>query len=155
VFWIGTAEKAVQLGARLAVVSTPAVSATTTVTCPPSASTLPPTNCLASGYAYGQSCSVGACTAFTNLTCTGGTSAACNATNFNTIVARMNGMLSSIQASNVTMSYNYVSLGYAGGPIVPSVTVTLSGVPLGGVMTGLFSRFIPAFTTIPDVSATL
>jgi hypothetical protein len=158
--WIGTAEKAAQLGARLAVVSTPAV---TTTSCPAAAG-LPLFNCLDTSNAantYGQQCTLagGPCQTFSSFICNGSSlSNPCSAVDFMTIVARMSAILSSISAQNVSITYAFAGLGFAGGPTVPSVTVTLSNVPLetnGGVMTAIFARFFPAFTTIPTVSATL
>ena len=159
--WIGTAEKAAQLGARLAVVSTPAV--TTTNSCP-AVTGLPLFNCLDTSNSannYGQQCTLagGPCRTFSSLTCNGSSLASpCSVGNFTAIVTRMNAILSSISAQNVSIKYAFAGLGFAGGPAVPSVTVTLSNVPLetnGGVMTAIFARFFPAFTTIPTVSATL
>jgi Flp pilus assembly protein TadG len=144
IFWNGTAEKAAQLGARLAVVSGPAVAG------------LPARNALVStAYAYGSACNTGACTGFNSLTCTGGSGGACDTANFNAIVARMSAIWSQIQAQHVSVTYSFIGLGHAGGPIVPGVTVTLSGVPLGGVMTSIFGNFFPGLTTLPPVSVTL
>jgi Flp pilus assembly protein TadG len=150
ILWVGTAEKAAQLGARLAVVSTRVVAATTC----PTVTGLPTTNCLAPGFVYGQQCNIGACvpfcTATANCTCTN-----CGTAEFTTIVTRMRGILSQIQAQNVSISYTYVGLGYAGGPVVPSVTVTISGVQMGGIMTAIFAKFVTGLTTLPPVSVTL
>jgi Flp pilus assembly protein TadG len=142
VLWIGTAEKAAQLGARLAVVSNLAVTG------------LPSSNGLTnSTYTYGQPCSAGACTSFATKTCTGGSGGVCSSANFTTIVNRMSGIFSLIQSQYVTISYTYIGLGFAGGPIVPNVTVTVSGVPMGGVMTSIFGRFF-SLNTLPTISAT-
>jgi Flp pilus assembly protein TadG len=142
VMWVGTAEKAAQLGARLAVVSNLAVTG------------LPATNGLTnSTYTYGQPCSAGACTLFATKTCTGGSGGVCSAADFTTIVNRMSSILSLIQSQYVTISYTDVGLGFAGGPVVPSVTVTLSGVPMGGVMTSIFGKFF-SLNTLPTISTT-
>jgi len=153
VLWIGTAEKAAQLGARLAVVSNTAVAG------------LPPNNALFDvNFAFGQSCSIGACQSFATLTCTGGTGGDCDSTNFDTIVSRMSdvfGLLRNLPqpaGDYVTIEYTYVGLGFAGGPVVPSVTVTLSGVPYGTVMTTILGSFFGGgsiLEMLPVISVTL
>ncbi len=161
VLWVGTAEKAVQLGARLAVVSDYAVNGLTATS----------TNALAAGF-FGQPCSAGACVAFTTQTCTGGTGAQCNATKFNAIVNRMSRISNLIQSQYVTISYTYVGLGYAGGQVVPRVTVTLGQtnpvgssvpVPYGAVVTTVLGNFIKLgdktasspLVNLPTISVTL
>src|SRR4249920_3772240 len=69
--WIGTAEKAAQAGARLAVVSNPVANGLQT------------TNVLTNNttYYYGQACSAGACSPpMTASVCTGGTGNTCSCT---------------------------------------------------------------------------
>jgi hypothetical protein len=75
--------------------------------------------------------------------------------------------MSAIQNSNISISYSYVEMGYAGGPLVPRVTVTVTGVPYPTVMTSLVSRLfayaaailktpVPAgLTTLPPITVTL
>jgi len=156
-FWWQTAEKAVQIGARLAVVSNPAVTAITSST----------TNPLASGGAFGQPCpsncdvsGLTGCTSATSCTwtCTGG-GAGCSTTPFNYIVNRMRQMYVPIQNSNVTITYTYTGLGYAGGPLTPTVTVTLSNVPLKlgfiSIIGNLMGTSAAPFFQIPTMSATI
>ena len=148
VLWIGTVEKAAQLGARLAIVSNKAVD------------NLPTDYPLRStAYAYGQPCSAGACgtngTGFASRICTGGSGGDCNNTNFLTIVNRMRAMASIIQPSQVTIRYDYVGLGFAGGPIVPSVQVRIQGVPYGSVTTTLLARFMRYVTRNPNATSFL
>ena len=151
ILWIGTAEKAAQLGARLAVVSNYAVT------------TLAPTqrNVVAMNALYGQQCP-GGCVAFATATCSGG-GGVCSA-GFTTIVNRMRGIMPNIQTANVTITYQYIGLGYAGGPIVPRVVVTVSNVAYGAIITTLVSNLFtmvlggdapPAFTTLPPITVTL
>src|SRR5262245_41917131 len=159
--WIGTAEKAVQLGARLAVVSNYAVGGLAPTN----------TNALAAGHLMGQPCSAGACTAFAMQTCIHGTSGQCDATNFNAIVDRIrscstcSGISSLISAQYVTITYSYVGLGYAGGPLVPQVTVQVAGVPYGTIVTTLLGNFFKrasgnqsyssGLTNLPTITVTL
>jgi len=148
VLWIGTVEKAAQLGARLAIVSNKAVN------------NLPTDYPLRStAYAYGQHCSSGACgtngTGFTSRQCAGGSGGDCNGPEFTTIVNRMRGIASIIQASHVTIRYDYVGLGFAGGPIIPAVTVTVQGVPYGTVMTTILAGFMRLVTGNPSAGSPL
>jgi hypothetical protein len=181
VLWIGTAEKAAQLGARLAIVSSKAVT------------DLPATYSLAADHTWGQNCSQGACgtggSGFPARWCIGGLSGGaggyCDTANctgatkpcFGVIVDRMRAIAPLIQPQNVTISYEYAGLGFAGGPIVPRVTVTVGvtpagftppnagqAVPYGTFMTTILARFMrlvtgnPAagspLTNMPTISAT-
>ena len=164
VLWVGTVEKAAQLGARLAIVSNRVVTG------------LPATYSRTTGYNWGQNCSAGACDpdgdglGFTTKTCGGGSGEDCDTvtclnasvTCFNVVVNRMRDIASVIQPSHVTMTYEYVGLGYAGGPIIPRVTVTLQGVPyntfttsiLAGLMTmATGSSDFPGLTIMPTITA--
>jgi hypothetical protein len=164
VLWIGTAEKAAQLGARLAVVSNYAVTSLspTTVNLPKSAAIAPGTNCDTG------------CAAFNPQACNGSSLAApCDTTNFTAIVSRMQNIATLIQAQYVTITYAYTGdattgaggLGFAGGPIVPSVTVKLSGIPYDTLVTTILANFFKKatgdntatspLTTLPDISVTL
>ncbi len=70
----------------------------------------------------------------------------------------MRSISSLIDNQYVTITYSYVGLGFAGGPIVPGVTVTLSGVPYGGVGTTILGKFFDStspLVTLPTISVTL
>jgi hypothetical protein len=153
--WVGTVEKAAQLGARLAIVADPAVTG------------LPASNAKPSqAVPYGASCGVvGNCTDFGTLTCTGGTAGPCAATGFSNVITRMTSIASLISQGcaagqpgcRVTISYTYVGLGFAGGPTIPSVVLSVSGVPYGAVVTKILGSFFggsPILTTLPDISVT-
>src|SRR5712675_1195948 len=124
VMWVGTAEKAAQLGARLAIVSDYAVTTLTST---------PPTLNLASASTYlpGSQCggTPDKCTPFATQTCNGNVATSpsnpCSAT-FTTVVNRMSSISTLIQAKYVTITYSYAQLGFVNGRIVPRVTVTLS-----------------------------
>ena len=148
--WVGTAEKAAQLGARLAVVSNFAVTSLTPSMTNPLVDT---------SHAYGQACPA-ACSSpsFATATCVHGTGGVCDAANFTTLVTRMQAISSLVQSQYVTITYSYVGLGFAGGPIIPSVTVTLAGVPYGAVVTTLLGRFFGGaspLVTLPTITVTL
>jgi len=57
-----------------------------------------------------------------------------------------------IQAANVTVTYANAGLGYVGGPTVPRVTVTVSGVAYGTVMTSLMTAISNLVTRIFSVA---
>jgi hypothetical protein len=168
--WVGTAEKAAQLGARLAVVSNPAVP---TGTCPAgggsvSAGLLPLINCKPSAIGvYGQPCPAN-CAAWAGspITCAGGSGGTCSATDFTTIVNRMTsiapllseGCAQAQPGCHVTISYADSQLGFSGGPTIPDVTVKISGVPYGAVVTTILGAFFggnSVLTVLPDISVTL
>jgi len=81
----------------------------------------------------------------------------CNAAAKANIVTKMQAVLAVIGPENVEIAYEFTGLGYAGGPLIPAVTVTLTGLQfqtgflsiIGGVLGG------PALTTLPDISATV
>jgi len=145
VLWVGTVEKAVQLGARLAIVSNYAVTG------------LAPNqkNAVAAGYVPGAHCSQGGCVGFTVRTCSGGSIGDCNAANFNVLVNRMRSIAGLIQPQNVTITYDYIGLGFAGGPIIPRVTLTVQNVPYGAVVTTIMATFFRAATGNPSAISPL
>lgn len=145
-FW-QTVEKSVQLGARLTIVSAPVEAG------------VPSTNGYngADGTLLGDPCSDSPtpCTGFATVTCTG--TACTNTADFNRILSRMRQLYAGIGASNVTFTYEDVGLGFAGGPTVPLVTVTIAGVPFQTGMLSIMGRYLgdTALTTIPTMTATL
>jgi len=154
VLWVGTVEKAAQLGARLAIVSDLAVTG------------LSPDlkNGVADGHIPGDHCDQGGCTIFAPRTCTGGSIGECSV-GFTAIFSRMDAIATLLQPENVTITYAYVGLGFAGGPIVPRVTVTIQNVPYDTFMTNILARFMrlatgdPAavspLTILPTIAVTL
>jgi Flp pilus assembly protein TadG len=148
-FWWKTAEKATQLGARLAIVRDVAATG------------LPARNPKRAGAIFGLACAhpSNPCNFDNQSTwiCAAAGSA-CNSTAFQNIMTEMKRIFGqAINDSNLTVSYDYNGLGYAGGPFIPSVTVTLSGVRFGlfmGFLSGLAGAG-DALLTLPDISATL
>jgi hypothetical protein len=141
-YFAEAAEKAAQAGVRTAVVVTPAVA-------------LPAFNDSATED-WGATCTkAGApCKDFGALTCAG---AVCGG-GFDAILARMQAVFPVVAAENVTLRYQYVGLGFAGGPPVPAVTVTISGLkwpagPFAAAMSLLGGSGFAA--TLPDIRATL
>jgi Flp pilus assembly protein TadG len=148
-FWWKTAEKATQLGARLAIVRDVAVTG------------LPARNPKRDGAVFGLACAAASnpCNFDNQSTwvCTAG-GAGCNSAAFQNIMTEMQRIFGqAITDDNLTITYRYAGLGYAGGPFIPSVTVTLSQVPFGlflGFLSSL-SGAGDALLTLPDISATL
>lgn len=168
VFLIETAEKAGQIGARMAIVGTPAV---TTANCPVSGAPsngLPLRNCRASStVVYGTSCSVAStCATWGPVECVGGTSGDCSSDGFQAIANRIRSIFGRAADENITVRYEDSQLGYAGGPIIPLVTVEISNVDYDLFFPFLFERMRalanpgtdPApsvFTTMPTIATTL
>jgi TadE-like protein len=148
-FWWKTAEKATQLGARIAIVRNAAVTG------------LPLRNPKRAGAVFGLACADPShpCDFDNQSTwiCAGAGST-CNPDAFQTIISELRRIFGqAINDNNLTISYKYIGLGYAGGPFIPSVTVTLSGVRFGlfmGFLTGLAGAG-DALLFLPDISATL
>lgn len=142
-FSIMAAQMAAQMGARVVVVSEAAVQG------------VPPLNSIGATGIAGVSCSdvSNPCIGFTTLTCTGGS---CNTASFTRILSRMRQFLGGIAAENVTISYAYTGLGYAGGATIPAVTVTIGNVPYNaGIIGQIIGTEQGPFTTLPTVSVTL
>ncbi len=148
-FWWKTAEKATQLGARIAIVRDVAVTG------------LPARNPKRDGALFGLACAAASnpCDFDNQSTwiCAGG-DGTCNPVAFQNIMLEMQRIFGqAINDSNLTIAYKYIALGYAGGPLIPSVTVTLSGVRFGlfmGFLSGLAGAG-DALLFLPDISATL
>jgi Flp pilus assembly protein TadG len=146
---INLMEKAVQAGARYAVVTAPVATGLLTE------------NYVGTTYGLSQGQVIPA-SALGKLTCTN-TTCACtgtcpadsttrNATTFSNMVTRMQVYDPSVQAANVSIEYAGSGLGYAGDPsgmeIAPLVTVRLTG------LTTRLTGFLPALR-LPTVSASL
>ena len=124
--WIWTynqAEKATQMGARFAVVTSGVAGDRA------SGTGLYSSYVGSSGLTQGD---VIPASAFGKITCTSSgctcTTAPCptlgtaNTTAFNNVVARMKLFLPSLSASNVTVEYSSSGLGYAGSPVLPDLS---------------------------------
>lgn len=146
------AEKATQMGARLAVVTVPVstglvnqdylgVGGLTQGDIIP-ASALSPVACTRSSCTCSGSCPTNAAIA--------------NATAFDRILLRMQAMKRDIAAADVTITYEGSGLGYAGNPhgmdISPIVTVAVSGAQFTPITTMLFGQ--PSFS-LPTIRTTL
>lgn len=150
VFWWQTAKVAAQMGARYAIVSDFAVTSLSSSS----------VNGLNTGGTFGASCNISSssdpCTGFTTASCAGGTGGVCSSTAFNAILTKMRTVFAALQASNVTVTYQYAGLGFVGGRIVPAVTVTITNVPFvtgfGDVLSPFFGA--SALNRVPTTSAT-
>jgi hypothetical protein len=147
-YWWKSAEKATQVGVRMAVVRDAAVSG------------LPTINEKTASGVFGQACynSPSPCQGFTSLECTG---SGCTGPGFSAIQARMRNIFPVIEPDNIRVRYDYVGLGFAGGAVVPAVTVTLTGVQIpliSGLLDGVFALLGDTTTTagvMPNIRATL
>jgi len=152
-FFSASLQKAAQAGARVAVVSTPVASGL------PLCDTTNP----AKGYCnrkttngvFGVSCSDASnpCTGFTTAACTGGST--CVDAEFTRIFNHMQGFSGQLTPENVTVSYSYDGLGYAGGPIIPLVTVTVQNVPFQTGVVGLLLTNAGVLSTLPTHSVSI
>jgi hypothetical protein len=124
-FFMASLEKAAQAGVRAAVVSRPAVFG------------FPSTIGASGAGAAGKSCSdpSNPCVAFDDYVCDRGDD--CHPGRFRRIVDHMRGFNGQIDEDNVTITYTDVGIGFAGGPTVPMVTVTVRGIPFQTGIAGL------------------
>jgi Flp pilus assembly protein TadG len=121
------AEKAAQMGVRLAVVTAPVASGLTSYSYA-TAGTVSQGNVVPQSLFGGIRCNNSTCTCLNQSgTCPFGTTR--NGTAFTAIVTRMAGLKSDIAAANVVIDYTYSGLGFAGDPngpdVAPLVTVKL------------------------------
>ncbi len=156
------AEKATQMGARLAVVTDPVLNGLYTYSFSISGgigqgSTVPVAN-FTSATCDNANCS---CVATAGGFC--GTTSF-NSTNFTRLVTRMHSMYPAINAANVRVDYKNVGLGFAGDPngpdISPLVTVRLTGLNFHPVTCFVFacSMTMPSFSaalTLEDASGSV
>lgn len=147
--WIG-AEKAAQIGVRRAVVSDPVVNG------------LPPTNQRAAGALFGAPCQdeSAPCRSFAPLLCAGGTGGQCatDPAGFTALVTLMRRHFGPIEARHVSVRYQYTGLGYAGGPTVPLVTLTVAGVPFRTGVVSVLGNLIGdggPLVTIPTIAVSM
>ena len=157
-FWQwNSAEKATQIGVRNAVVSSPVAQELVNKDC--GNASVPP----------GTLCSAAGATSFGTTTCTGNTTSG-TCTNgytfdpvpFSTILGLMQGIFPFIQRQNVTVTYTFVGLGFAGRPgnvagtfgPVPVVTVGITGMTFDFFF-GLNGLAGLGPITMPDFRATL
>jgi hypothetical protein len=86
---------------------------------------------------------------------------ACSGASFDRILQHMRKLNANIQAGNVSVSYEYAGAGFAGGPAVPIITVTVSGVPFQAGILGLLLRsaenqpVLAQLATLPTRSASM
>jgi Flp pilus assembly protein TadG len=141
--WVyNQAEKAAQMGARMAVVTNPISSSVSSsylgqCTPPLTQGDLIPASCLSTPI----TCTSSGCSSGTN-----------DAAAFDVIVTRMQQYLPSLSASNVTVQYSGSGLGYAGNPygpdISPIVTVKITGLSFRPITSFLLTTMsMPTFTT--------
>ncbi len=141
-FFSASLNKAAQAGLRAAIVSTPVTPG------------LPERNQRTETGLFGIDCSDAStpCVPFTDVSCTG---SGCTAAEFNRIYAHMNGFAGQLEPDHITISYEWVGLGFAGGPTVPLVRVTVSGVPFQTGVVGLLLTNAGVLATLPTHSVSM
>jgi hypothetical protein len=141
-FFTESLQKAAQAGVRAAVVSPPLVAG------------FPLVVVKSNTGIYGYKCSdVSApCVPFATQTCSGGS---CDPVPFTRILNHMNGYSGLILPANVTVTYTDVGLGFAGGPTVPMVTVTVENVPYQTGIIGLLLTNAGVLASLPAQSASM
>lgn len=145
-YWWKSAEKAAQLGVRILVVRDPAAPG------------VPATNERSEDGILGQPCRLtpSPCTGFDTVECRGD---ACTGAGFDMVLSRMRNVFPVIQEDNVLIRYEYIGLGFAGGPAIPAVSVILTEMEFPFFMLGRIFTLLggdasgPQF--LPDIRATL
>lgn len=134
-FFSASVHKAAQSGARALAVSAPVVDS------------FPIENERSANGVFGVDCAdqTSPCIAFTQISCTGN---ACNS-DFTRIFNHMSRFNGQILPQHVTVSYGPTGLGFAGGPTIPLVTVTVTGVPFRAGFTGLLLNSVGIIPTLP------
>jgi len=116
-----TAQKAVELGARIAAVRDPVSTVMAT------------TNQIAGGRAVGDSCALGGCVPPSDgpWTCSGDDlgNADCDANAYSEIFDEVARIAYLLDPSDLSITYSYGGLGYAGGPFIPIVEVSIEERP--------------------------
>ena len=134
-FFMASLEKAAEAGARAAVVSAPLVNIRDENR-PASSSVI-----------MGTRCDSTTCEAWPSAPgCGGQGQSDCSGSTFTRIRNHMQGFNGQIESDNISISYRDTGIGFAGGPTVPMVTVTVSCVPFN---TGILGLLIDAIDTSP------
>ena len=142
-FFSATLQKAVQAGARAAVVSDPMTAG------------VPDINARSATGVFGVDCGDASapCTGFATISCVGGST--CDSTQFDRVFDHMQGFSGLLEQSMVTVTYEYVGLGFAGGPVAPLVTVTVQGVPYRTGIFGLILSNANVLSSLPNQTASM
>lgn len=150
---LNSAEKATQMGARAAVVSSfvPGGLATTNygtslgqgAVIP--VSTFGAASCSKPADAVSCTCTVTPCPTLTPI----------NSTTFDDIVVRMRGVAPTIAPSDIQITYSNSGLGYAGDPNGPDVAPLITVSAVGIDFTPLLFQFFGVSFALPTVSASL
>ena len=146
-FFMATLEKAAQAGVRTAVVSEPVVYS--------AEFDEKRRNAKVSSGIFGISCSHGSspCVDYGTIECTG--SDECVEGDFARILVHIQRISGQVKEDNVTIRYQNVGLGYAGGPVIPLVSVSISGVQYQTGIFGLLIKNTGVLDTLPSRSASM
>lgn len=153
---VNRAEKATQIGARVAVVTQliPTNLATTNFV---TGAVLQGDPVPLSSFS-GTRCTAGACSTLPTGRCTNGTSGSnwgYDSAAFNDLVTRMRQIAPAVSATNVVIEYLNVGLGYAGDPngpdVAPLISIRVCGLRFVPITTQVFG----VSTALPDFSYSL
>lgn len=150
---LNSAEKATQMGARAAVVSTfvpGGLAATNYGTTLGQGAVIPTTTfgaarCSKPANAVSCTCTTTPCPTLTPI----------NATTFDDIVVRMRGVAPTIAPNDVQITYSNSGLGYAGDPNGPDVAPLITVSAVGIDFTPLLFQFFGVSFSLPTISASL
>jgi Flp pilus assembly protein TadG len=144
-FFTQSIEKAAEAGVRAAIVSRPVHNQLATVNQPDQGE-------------RGDACSLNNsnCDDFRTRRCGRPGMNNCSTTRFNRILAHMQGYNAAIQRQNVTITYTYAGIGFAGGPTVPMVTVTVENMRFQtGILGLLLGNDANQMARLPKRSASM
>jgi hypothetical protein len=148
-FFMASLEKAAEAGVRAVVVSPPVAAGV-----PMTIARDPNTGI------FGRKCSLGGqCVPFDKVTCRGASpkagEIACTPAQFTRVLNHMKGFNAGVDPANVKITYQDVGIGFAGGPTVPMVTVTIEDVPYQTGILGLLLGDVSGLATLPKRSASM
>ena len=125
-FFLASLEKAAEAGVRRAVISQPVVNISLV------------NERANNSVRYGARCTSSTCRRWSGRPpgC-GPDRQPCNGASFDNILAEMRRFNGQITADNVGITYTYTGIGFAGGPVAPMVTATVSCVPFQAGILGL------------------
>ena len=85
------------------------------------------------------------------MTCTG---TACTSGDFDRLT-HIRSISGQVEAGNITIRYQNVGLGYAGGPVIPLVSLSISGVQYQTGIFGLLIQNAGVLDTLPSRTASM
>lgn len=147
-FFTASIEKAAEAGARAVAVSPRIIGSVPALNEP-------------NGTRNGEACGTTGCARWNKRDCGPPPDSLCSGATFNRVLAHMQGFNGRIRRQNVEVTYTYTGIGFAGGPSVPMITVTVKNVPFETGILGLLLRstedvpILDDLRTLPPRSASM